>query len=87
LIQEIFHIISYYTCIYTPNINLRVYTLVVRHGCNKDTKCRYNELNKVVRATKPDMKIFIADALTRNDAIDQAKKFCNHTEFDGVIMT
>jgi fused signal recognition particle receptor len=46
-----------------------------------------NELNKVVRVTKPDMKIFIADAFTGNDAIDQAKEFYNHTEFDGVIMT
>jgi fused signal recognition particle receptor len=26
-------------------------------------------------------------ALTGNDVIDQAKKFYNHTEFDGVIMT
>jgi signal recognition particle GTPase len=25
--------------------------------------------------------------LTGNDAIDQAKKFYNHTEFTGVIMT
>jgi fused signal recognition particle receptor len=46
-----------------------------------------NELNKVVRVTKPDMKIFIADSFTGNDAIDQAKEFYNHTEFDGVIMT
>jgi fused signal recognition particle receptor len=33
------------------------------------------------------MKIFIGDALTGNDAIDQAKKFYNHTKFDGIIMT
>ncbi|MFY9797681.1 MAG: hypothetical protein WAJ93_18495 [Candidatus Nitrosopolaris sp.] len=46
-----------------------------------------NELNKIVRVTKPHMKIFIGDALAGNDAIDQAKKFYNHTEFDGVIMT
>jgi fused signal recognition particle receptor len=37
--------------------------------------------------TKPGMKIFIGDAFTGNDAMDQAKKFYNHTEFDGVIMT
>jgi hypothetical protein len=50
-----------------------------------NSKPLMNELNKVVRTTKPDMKIFIADALTGNDAIDRAKKFYNHTEFDGVI--
>ena len=33
------------------------------------------------------MKILICDALTGNDAIDQAKIFHNYTEFDGVIMT
>ncbi|MGA8083724.1 MAG: hypothetical protein WB988_17870 [Candidatus Nitrosopolaris sp.] len=27
------------------------------------------------------------DALTGNDVINQAKKFYNHTKFDGVIMT
>jgi len=52
-----------------------------------NSKPLMNELNKVVTVTKPDMKIFIGDALTGNDAIDQAKKFYNHTEFDGVIMT
>lgn len=33
------------------------------------------------------MKILVCDALMGNDAIDQAKKFYDHTEFDGVIMT
>jgi SRP54-type protein, GTPase domain len=46
-----------------------------------------NELNKGVRVTKPDIKIFIGDALTGDDAIEQAKIFYNYTEFDGVIMT
>jgi fused signal recognition particle receptor len=61
--------------------------LIDTAGRMNSSKPLMNELNKVVRVTKPDMKIFIADALTGNDAIDQAKKFYNHTEFDGVIMT
>ena len=62
-------------------------TLIDTAGRMNNSKPLMNELNKVVRVTKPDMKIFIGDALTGNDAIDQAKKFYNHTEFDGVIMT
>jgi fused signal recognition particle receptor len=56
-------------------------------GRMNNSKPLMNELNKVVRVAKPDMKIFIGDALTGNDAIDQAKIFYNYTEFDGVIMT
>ena len=62
-------------------------TLIDTAGRMNNSKPLMNELIKVVRVTKPDMKIFICDALTGNDAIDQAKKFYNHTEFDGVIMT
>jgi fused signal recognition particle receptor len=61
--------------------------LIDTAGRMNNSRPLMNELNKVVRVTKPDMKIFICDALTGNDAIDQAKKFCNHAEFDGVIMT
>ena len=62
-------------------------TLIDTAGRMNNSKPLMNELNKVVRVTKPDLKIFICDALTGNDAIDQAKKFYNHTEFDGIIMT
>ena len=61
--------------------------LVDTAGRMNNSKPLMNELNKVVKVTKPDMKIFICDALTGNDAIDQAKIFNNYTEFDGVIMT
>ena len=62
-------------------------TLIDTAGRMNNSKPLMNELNKVVRVTKPDMKIFICDAFTGNDVIDQAKIFYNHTEFDGVIMT
>ena len=61
--------------------------LVDTAGRMNNSKPLMTELNKVVKVTKPDMKIFICDALTGNDAIGQAKIFYNHTEFDGVIMT
>lgn len=45
------------------------------------------EIRKVVRVTKPDLVIFVGDALTGNDAIVQAQEFNRVVDFDGVILT
>jgi len=45
------------------------------------------EIRKVVRVTKPDLVIFVGDALTGNDAIVQAQEFNKVVDFDGVILT
>ena len=45
------------------------------------------EMKKIKRVAKPDMIIFVGDALTGNDAIEQAKKFHEAVGIDGVILT
>jgi fused signal recognition particle receptor len=45
------------------------------------------EMAKIVRVVKPDLKIFVADALTGNDAVSQAELFSQHVGFDGAILT
>ena len=45
------------------------------------------ELEKIIRVTKPDMKIFVGESITGNDCIEQAKRFNELTEIDGVILT
>ena len=45
------------------------------------------ELRKIVRVTNPDLKILVVDALTGNDAVDQAKIFNDGVGIDGVIVT
>lgn len=45
------------------------------------------EMSKVVRVVKPDFRIFVADALTGNDAVSQAELFSQHVGFDGAILT
>ncbi len=45
------------------------------------------EMAKIVRVVKPDLKIFIADSLIGNDAVSQSELFYKHTGFDGVILT
>lgn len=46
-----------------------------------------DEVTKIVRVVKPDLKIFVADSLTGNDAISQATEFLASTEFDAAILT
>jgi len=45
------------------------------------------ELKKVVRISKPDLVLFVGDALTGNSAIDQAQKFGFAVNIDGVVLT
>ncbi len=45
------------------------------------------EMSKIVRVVNPDLKIFIGDSLTGNDAISQAQLFSKYTGFDGAILT
>jgi fused signal recognition particle receptor len=44
------------------------------------------EMKKIVRVTKPDLKIFIGDALTGNDAVEQALAFEKAVGIDGTIL-
>ena len=45
------------------------------------------EMSKIVRVVKPDFKMFVADALTGNDALSQAELFNGSVGFDGAILT
>lgn len=46
-----------------------------------------DEMKKIVRVNKPDLKIFIGDALTGNDAVEQAREFNKNIGIDAVILT
>jgi len=46
-----------------------------------------NEMEKIVRVVQPDLKIFVAESTTGNDAVEQAKKFNETIGIDGIIMT
>ncbi len=45
------------------------------------------EMEKIVRVTSPDLKIFVAESITGNDATEQAKSFNNEFGIDGSILT
>ena len=46
-----------------------------------------SEMEKICRVTKPDLKIFVAESIAGNDAIQQAKHFNEIIEIDGSILT
>lgn len=45
------------------------------------------EMEKIVRVSKPDLKIFVAESITGNDAVEQAKVFNEAVNIDGIILT
>jgi len=45
------------------------------------------ELAKIIRVSKPHRKILVVDALTGNDAVDQARFFNESVGVDGVVVT
>ncbi len=45
------------------------------------------EMEKICRVANPDLKIFVAEAITGNDAVEQARKFNEAIGIDGIILT
>jgi len=45
------------------------------------------EMKKIVRVSKPDLKVFVGDSLAGNNAIEQAKVFDDAVGIDAVILT
>lgn len=45
-----------------------------------------DEMKKITRVAKPDMKIFVGESITGNDCIEQAKQFDNAIGIDGIIL-
>ncbi len=46
-----------------------------------------DEMKKISRVAKPQLKIFVGDSLAGNDAVIQAQKFDEAVGIDGVILT
>jgi len=45
------------------------------------------EMEKIVRVSKPDLKIFVGESITGNDAVSQARSFDESIGIDGVILS
>ncbi|MDO8563755.1 MAG: signal recognition particle-docking protein FtsY [Nanoarchaeota archaeon] len=45
------------------------------------------EMEKIIRVSKPDLKIFVGESITGNDAIEQARTFNETAGIDGIILS
>jgi fused signal recognition particle receptor len=45
------------------------------------------EMEKIVRVVKPDLVLFVGDALAGNDAVSQAEEFSKSVRIDGSVLT
>ncbi len=45
------------------------------------------EMEKIIRVSKPDLKLFVGESITGNDVIEQAKTFNDAIGIDGIILT
>ncbi len=45
------------------------------------------EMEKIVRVAKPDLKMFVGESITGNDATEQAKTFNETAGIDGIILS
>lgn len=46
-----------------------------------------DEMKKIVRVAKPDLKIFVGESITGNDCVEQAKTFDDAVNIDGIILS
>lgn len=61
--------------------------LIDTAGRMQTAKNLMDEIGKIVKVIKPDVKLFVGDSLSGNDTINQAREFFSYTEFDGAILT
>ncbi len=45
-----------------------------------------DEMKKIVRVTKPDLKIFVGESITGNDCTEQSKEFNDAVGIDGIVL-
>ena len=45
------------------------------------------EMKKIMRVAKPDLKIFVGESITGNDCVEQAQSFNDAVGIDGLILT
>ena len=61
--------------------------LIDTAGRMHTSKNLLNEIEKISRVTKPDLKLFIGESITGNDVIEQLKSFDSSIGIDGIVLT
>ncbi len=61
--------------------------LIDTAGRMHTSKNLLKEMEKISRIAKPDLKIFVGESITGNDAVEQARSFNFSIGIDGIILT
>jgi fused signal recognition particle receptor len=61
--------------------------LIDSAGRQETSKNLMEELAKIGRVVKPDMKIYVGEAIAGNSLVEQVKEFDKYVGIDGVILT
>ncbi|MEK6948245.1 MAG: signal recognition particle-docking protein FtsY [Nanoarchaeota archaeon] len=66
------------------NIDVVLIDTAGRLHSNKDL---VREMEKIVRVSKPDLKLFVGESITGNDCTEQCKEFNSAINIDGIILS
>ena len=61
--------------------------LIDTAGRQHSNKNLMEEMKKIVKVVRPDLKIFIGESITGNDAIEQVKEFNKAISIDSIILS
>lgn len=61
--------------------------LIDTAGRMHSNKNLIEEMKKIINVAKPDITLFIGESITGNDCVEQAKKFNEAINFDGIILS
>jgi len=61
--------------------------LIDTAGRQHSNKNLMEEMKKIVKVAKPNLKIFVGEAITGNDCVEQAKHFNEAIGIDGIILS
>jgi fused signal recognition particle receptor len=61
--------------------------LIDTAGRQHSNKNLMEEMKKIIKVVKPDLKVFIGESITGNDCIEQIKEFNNSITIDSIILS
>ena len=67
--------------------NFTEFVLIDTAGRMHTAKNLLREMEKIVRVCAPDLKIFVGESITGNDAVEQAGSFNSAIGIDAIILT
>jgi len=78
--------VAFDTIAYAKSNNIQV-ALIDTAGRMYTKTNLIKEMEKIVKVSKPNLKLFVGESITGNDATEQAKAFNDSIDIDGIILS